>query len=208
MLCTLLAASALGQPVPTAADFFPLTPGTRWTYRETIEGTRRTYVDEAGEPVAIGERSATPIVTKRGTALIGTTFYAIAGDRIEIVAEEDARNVLAPPRPLFEVGADERKWTFDGTVPYNLRMVPIKIEGRSKRGGPREFDGKPVATLSVTISAVIKIGRRDNITQNQEAVYGAGIGLLEMRQKGKTKQGESSTELELVEFKPGGMANE
>jgi hypothetical protein len=225
---TLLAALVLQTPAPTsAADFFPLVPGTRRVYERKDDHGKTTQIDEVGKPAYFDGTSATPILLKtRLDQTIDTTYYRVDGPLVSIVGYGDDRSnatvsmeqkvskdnrfvllQLRPTMPVFKYEGAATEWSFRGVpVVYGrANEAPQKgeateIKGITKLGKPRKVMGREVETIEVRAEVTIGDGTLAQ-TIVETSVYGRGIGLIESinRTKVDKKSVETRTTLVSVE---------
>ncbi len=192
---------------PLARDFLPLIPGTKWTYQETGEDNL-TYIHEVQASKTIGGKEATPVVIRYKGNPLSTTYYLADENSVGIVAEDDERMIYSPPRPLFKLGTEAQQWTYSGQVPFNSGVASITLTGSSHLGAKRKILGNEVDTLEVTIDATLNPpatpkSKPKPMTMHQVAIYGKGIGLVEMTMSATTNGETHQQHLELTKVQFG-----
>jgi hypothetical protein len=200
MILAALAATLLSASASEAAAFFPLVPGTKWHYEE-IGGGARIYVDEVGAAVEVDGRPAFPVVSSQG-AQKESVFYRVESDSVNIVAYEQ-KDPLPSPRPVLKVGSGRTRWTYVGETPLFRSPVVLRMTGESNRRGTREVLGQRVDVLEVKLDAKMEADAGTTIEVVQVAIYGRGIGLIEMTETGKVGANSSRRTLKLIKFEPG-----
>ena len=183
-----LLAFLAAQAPATAADFFPLVPGSRRTYEQKGDVTA-TLIDEVGTPEAFDGTSATPVVQKsQFNQVIGKTYYRVVGPTVLIVgyAEDRTastpvlggavdltrraakRNVLlrlTPAMPVFRYEGKETSWSF-GEVPV-LQAVgvegeeAIRTDETAIKGSAKEIAPRTVLgrkVEAIEIKAEVQLG--------------------------------------------------
>ncbi len=193
--------------VPTARDFMPLAVGTRWTYRETGEQTL-DYVYEAEQTKTVGGAAATPIVIRYQGNPLSTTYYVEDDESVGIVAEDDLSNIYSPPRPLFKVGSGVSQWNYTGSVPFEAGTAPITVTGSSRLAGKKTILGKEVDTLEVTLDMTMTPPKKKPISQHQVAIYGTGVGLIEMTMTATLNGQKHLQHLDLIKMDRRGKTQE
>ena len=109
-MISLLAACLWSPPALSVEEFFPLIPGTKWTYVSDVGGNMAsTQIDEVKAPVMIAEKEAFPIVTKVSGRLVGTSCYRIEGDTVYMVAEAPTKP-FATPQPILKYENGKTNW--------------------------------------------------------------------------------------------------
>jgi len=191
----------------SARDFFPVGVGMKWTYEETGEDhLTYTYVVEAAK--TLGGKEAYPIVIRYQGNPLTTTYYVLDDAGVGIVAEDSFADIYAPPRPLFKLGEGPQTWSYTGQVPFEAGTAPISLTGSSKVGERRKVLGQEVDTIVVTIDATVTPSAKGRskpqpMTQHQEAVYGRGIGLVEMNMTATVGAKTHHQHLDLVKLQKG-----
>jgi hypothetical protein len=199
MIGTLVMATLLSAPQAPlrAEEFFPLVPGTRFTYEDTGAGTATT-VDEVGRPIEIEGLQAIPVVTnQRGQQ--ATTYYRIDGNTVVVVAYSSSR-LLAAPMPLFQVGTGRQQWEYQGLTDSVKQPEPILIRGEARLIGTRTYFGKRAEVLEVKIDA--RVGAVAPEQQQQVALYARGIGLVEMSTISRVGNSSITRKLRLIKVEP------
>lgn len=203
MLTTICLAVSLYSPSTAgAADYFPLVPGTKWTYREESAFMPGDYIDEVKEPVEIGGQKCYPVETRLDKKILETVYYAEAGDTLFIVAY-DPKKPLEAPRPLFKAGPTKLKWEYTGTTPFMNQPIPIRVKGESVSKGIRKVLDREVECLEVRLDAQLGTEKEKFLISKQTAIYAKGIGLVEMQEKATVARNTEERKLRLVEFTPG-----
>ncbi|RYG27219.1 hypothetical protein EON82_00025 [bacterium] len=224
---TLLATLVLGAQAATAADFFPLTPGTRRIYEE--KGVAKAVViDEVGtKPIDFGSGLAYPVYRKsKFNQILDTTYYRVDGPTVLIVgyAEDrraatpivgqpvdltkgDRKNVLMtliPAMPVFKYDGGPTTWTYAEVPkiqgPSGEEPVvrdETAIAGSVKPGPLREVLGRKVETIVVRADIEIGLGKLQK-KQMETSVYGRGIGLIETTIKTTFENRSSETKTTLI----------
>lgn len=208
MMLLALAAAAIG---PTPAEFFPLIKGTRLTYEEN--SVQRTItVDEVQAPKTISGIIVTPVITTVDGRTINTTYYRVDSTRIEIVATEpppkpgqkpaDSPTPLPMPLPVLELGSGaSSKWSFYGPASADQQAEPLRMDGEARLKGERNVLGKTVPILEVRTNATVGGGRAQERVE-QTAIYGKGIGLVELVSKTQVSRRSVTSTLRLVKIEP------
>ena len=176
-MLTILAATVL--QAPSAADFFPLIPGTKWTYEMTGSGSG-SYTQEVGFPVDVEGKKLTPIFVKSGSKITQTTFYDCASTNVSLLGYS-AKKLFDRPQPVFQIAEKGAQWTFDGPSPYEGDDAgKMSLKGQSKVVGMRDVLGEKRLCLEVKTEA--KIGITDDTSTRfvQVAIYAKDVGLAEM----------------------------
>ncbi|MBS1713160.1 MAG: hypothetical protein JST30_02360 [Armatimonadetes bacterium] len=200
MLSAVLLATLKGQT--DASDYFPLTKGVSWTYEVSGSGTSTRYVDSVGNTQTIDGQDATPIVSKVGAKVDGSTFYRVTADTVYVVAFEQNKP-LGSPYPILKFGSGSNDWTFDGETQWLGTSAPLSMKGRVKKIGQRDVLGTKRDAIEVTIDAIIGAKDQPNLKSSQVYVYARGIGLVEMKDTMKVKDVKQVTVKKLVAYSGG-----
>ncbi len=195
-LLSLAIASALVSP---ASDYFPLVPGTKWTYQESGERTKFMIVDEVKAPSAIGGRQAFPIVSTLDGRLLETRYYRIEGDTVLLVAF-DKQKPLTVPHPILKVGDHKTVWEFTGVTPFMNSLAEFAFKADSERKGKRSILGREAECVEVRINGIVDGGGGTKLESRQTAVYAKGIGLVEMRERRVIARNTVESTVRLVQF--------
>ena len=193
----LLAATvAMLTPPLSAADFFPLRPGTQMQYEEKsmMEGST---LDVVGTPVELAGQMVTPVVTKQGGKEVNTTYYRVSGSGVDIMAYSlDAP--LPVPLPVLRVPEKNKiTWKHEGPANADRMAEPLLMEGSSEFKGEREYLGKKRPILEVRIKARVG-GSRMREEVSQVAIYAKDLGLVELTSVTKVAKREAKSVLKLV----------
>lgn len=193
----------LGQPTTLdVARFFPLIPGTSWTFVEDISGIQQRYTETVGAPIEVGTfKQAFPIVTAIPNAPPESTFYAIQGDTVLTVAY-DAKNPLVNPVPSVRWNGRRTTWKFEGRTPFLRGGATTKLSGEARLEKERTVLNRMVRVLFVQLTAEIKPDTGGTIRSVQKAWYGEGIGLIELESNDELDGFRSVRRSKLVEFTP------
>lgn len=201
MLNTLLCAVATVAPAIEAVDFFPLAPGTKWTYREEGKFISALYTDEVKEPVEIAGDKAFPVETRQDGLLVDTVYYRSTGPAIFIIAY-DPKKPLPVPRPLFKLGEKREAWEYEGITFFLKDPVPLNVKGESVPKGKRKVLGKETECIEVKFDARMGSSTENYVFSKQTAIYAKGIGLVEMQEKTTVNRRSDERKLRLVDFEP------
>ncbi len=195
MISALILGLALQTASPTtesAADYFPVKPGTVRTYEQ--KGGAGQLVNVVGSPLDMGGVTVAQITERQGGRPGITTYYRVDSDQVCIVAY-DPKHPLPVPMPVLKLNDGKASWDFVGktkTGPEGERML---AHGDARSAGKREVLGRKVDVIEVKILAHIGVGL-SGMAYEQKAVYAKGIGLVELTTKmtlGKSKHPELVT---------------
>jgi hypothetical protein len=203
MILTALVAAILMSS--SVEDYFPLVPGTRWTYQDD-DG--REMTQEIGQPIDIGKGiMATPRTTSAAGESGNAELYRTDGDNLLLVGFYDKRSKLSPltlinpTQIVFRAGSSKVEWKYTSELPTGLGPVLVQVHGDSTKGPRRKVVDRDVETLIVHV--VSQIGNeKPGVEVRQDVVYGKGIGMIEVTETRKA-QGETVKKvLKLVKFEP------
>ncbi|MFN3729777.1 MAG: hypothetical protein ACK4XJ_08720 [Fimbriimonadaceae bacterium] len=198
-----LAAALLCAP-PPALEYFPLTVGTKWTYESVAGVARSTFTDEVLPEVEIAGVKAIPVSTTLEGNVVGTVYYRVDDDTIHLVALS-TESLLEKPRPVLITDTKERKWVSVVGIgdPEQKRMS--KMDGASRPGRTREVLGERVPTYEVNAKTEVLEDGGTLGTVTQVAIYGKGIGLIEMNEETKIPGRTLKRTVKLISYRKGAV---
>jgi len=185
MILTLLCMAVIQGP--SAADFFPVAPGTVRIYEDKAGSTLTNTI---GKLLDSGGVATVPITESIGGEAGKTTYYRVDADQVCIVAY-DPKNPLPMPMPIFKLGTGKVAWDYQGKTATGVSGERLLAHGESHLAGQRNVLGKKVDILVVSLAAAIGVGM-SGYTFEQTTTYGKGLGIVE--QKTKVKLGKRTTE--------------
>ncbi len=200
--CAIIAFTLAASPVE---DYFPLIPGTKWTY-EDANGLQ--MVQEVGQPIEIGKgQSVTPIVMSSGGRTFGSNLYGLDGDTMKLfgVINGEAKaqaNMFKLPEPILRVGSTKMEWQYLGELPTEQGPVLVQVRADSNKGPRRAVLGREAE--SITVHAFIRYGNEaaNGVEVHQAMVYAKGIGMIETTEATKALGQTVKKVLKLVKFEP------
>lgn len=201
MITALIAATLSFAPAPTfsASDYFPLKVGRRMTYEEkSLQSGMTTDVVE--EPVDVKGVMTTPVATYQGGNKVNTAYYRVDAEGVAIIAYDPERP-LPEPLPVLKVaGTEKMTWEFKGAGSAEKLAEPLAMKGESQvLKAEREVLGKKVQVLQVKINAFVGGGKaREEI--EQVAIYGKGVGLVELTSTTKIGKRKAVSILKLTKI--------
>jgi hypothetical protein len=191
-------------PRGPAADFFPVLPGSQWSYEETERGSRRrsVFLDEAEDPVLVGGKPAFVVATRVSGGPRQRTYYRIEGDQVFVVGYQPDQP-LADPIPILQASDKRTDWVFTGETVFARDKVPMTMRGSARRVGMRTILGERRECLEVTLEATVAAAGNFALRNKQVAVYAKGIGLVEMKETGEIGERKYERTRKLVTFRLG-----
>lgn len=181
LLWTLAATATVGAQAPSASDYFPTAPGTRWVYEDQQGRQRVTVEDRAEAPVAHEGGRLYPIATFQENQRFETTYYRLDGDAV-LLAGFDPKRLLERAYPILKATESSTTWTFSGTTVFMQDPVPLVMRGSARFLREVEWNGRRAPGIEVKLEASVEAGPGMTYTSNQTAVYMKGVGLTEMRE--------------------------
>ena len=183
------------------SEFFPLNPGDQWVYtEETDRGTARV-TDTVGEMVDIDGVECYPVITRRGKRELERVYYHLGEGEVTLVAFNKAEP-LGGAYPILQLPEMGGRWDYVGETFVGGDLADLKMTGRVKKSGRKEFGGKKVDTIEVRLDATILEAFGTPIKVTQVAIYGRGIGLLSMDMTTKLPRTTEKTKRRLVKYTP------
>ena len=196
MTTALLAATLFAGQAATAAEFFPLKAGVRLVYAEKSLQTAET-TDRVGEPVEIAGVMTTPVETFQNGLLVNRTYYRVNAAGVDIIATSKEAP-LPQPVPILRLPVDKKAtWSFFGPLNADKQAEPVQMSGESQLKGEREVLGQRVPVLEVRTKAAVGGGRAQEESE-QIALYGKGIGLIELTSITKIGKRKATSTLKLL----------
>lgn len=180
----MIAALVLGCVVALdVAEFFPTKAGTEWKYEMLSTGSRVVSTTKAGAPVTIGDEQAIPFKTTVGGTLVETIHYRLSTDTVYVVAYK-AVEVFDEPRPILRVAEGGAKWDVDTSEDG----LPLSLKNESTMRGRRKVLEQEVDVLELKVVAVLGEKATLSTEYKQTAIYGRGIGLVELTEERKVNK--------------------
>jgi len=181
----------------TAADFFPMGAGIARTFSDTSQ-TTVTTTEEVGEPTKVLSQIASPVVVKQGDKIVTTYYYRVDGDTVYLIGT-DPKQPLPQPMPILQFKGQGSKWTFQGPATTQKITELIQLKGESRLGKTMDIFGKKVLTIESKLEVMEGQGRGADKVE-QKAIYGQGIGLIELVSTTKVGHESITTTRKLVSF--------
>ncbi|MCU0316217.1 MAG: hypothetical protein MUC92_06465 [Fimbriimonadaceae bacterium] len=178
MVAPLLALATLTSS-PKVENYFPLTEGLTLTYENRVAKETWTSVDVVGAPVKVGERMATPIITRVSGREVDRAYFVIEDETVLLVAFS-AERPLATPYPMLKVGSSRVNWDFAGNTVMQGEETEQMSKGWSRPSRPRTLDKKRFNTVEMSIEDVVGAASGVPVVTRYTGIYGEGIGLVEM----------------------------
>jgi hypothetical protein len=166
------------RQAPTAADYFPVVPGTVRTYQDK---SGNTLINTIRKPLDMGGVAAIPINESLGAGLGKTTYYRVDADMVSIVAY-DIKNPLPTPMPVLKLGTGKISWDFQGRTATGASGERLLARGEAKFAGQKMILGNKVDILVVNLAAAVGNGM-SGYTIEQTTTYGKGLGIVEQKTK-------------------------
>lgn len=200
----MLAATLLAITSPLiSADYFPLKPGTEWTY--TVAFYRNlasaTQVNKVLDPIVLKGETVTPMQVEVAGGASQTAYYAIKNGFVSIMAT-DASELLPSPIPVMPVDtAKSKSFEFSGAVAFLGGLTPSTTKTKLAGFEKTTVLGEEKTALKVTRDSVLG-GGNTAIKIKSTELYVAGMGMVYQRQETLGKDG-GWAEYRLAKFKAG-----
>jgi hypothetical protein len=201
MLTAIAAAILAPAPLEGIGEFFPLNPGDQWTYTEESDVMTTTTTDTVGEPIEMSGKKVFPIVTANDGKEVDRVYYWVGEGVVQVVGFKKDEPIVAPYAVLKSPDLGDR-WSFKGETVMQGVPADLKLEGRVKKAGQVEFEGRKVDALEVRLEATILEEFGTKVTTTQVATYGRGIGLLKMESTAKLPRKTVRMVRKLVAYRP------
>ena len=199
-----LAAVVVGSlSVAVSAPYFPLTPGTTWTFSETTAGLTETWTDTCGGGVQMAPFGEVfRIESKSAGQPTEHSYYQVSGEWVTMVAYVPGKP-FAKPMPILPVQATKKSWTYQGVVEYPSGPVTVDFKFQSNPGGERPFTGRRAKTLVVEMTGTITSKQGEKFTTRKVSTYAEGMGLVESETRFEMADLKVDRKRTLTEFKLG-----
>ena len=202
-MLTLLAAAAILVAADPGTDYFPLKPGLTWEYNVTVPGTplRFRQVQKSIDPVKIGDTMTSPLDVSLDGREDNTTYYAISGGFVTIVAVTDKVALPTPIKVIPVEPKEGQKWEFEGETMLYGTVAPTKSSYKITEMKEQDVLGK--TRMCVKIESKSKIGTGKKALETKAAlVFAKGVGMIYRTQEVTSDRGGSATTT-LVKFEGG-----
>lgn len=198
MILALIAGSAL-LPQSTAADFFPMDPGMKWTY-ESTGNSAGGYTQEVSASTDIDGKVVTLVQIRVKGKVVQSTFYQTSTNGLYVLGH-DANKLFDKPQPVYVVAAKGATWEHTGPSPYEDDVESgIKLTGRSKLIGEKTYLGLKRECLEVKTEARIGLTSSTATTFKTTAIYAKGIGMVEMEETAQLGKTTNKRKVTLLKF--------
>lgn len=200
MLVTTLAIAIVSSQ---ALDYFPLRAGMEWTY--TVSFYRNmasaTQVNRVLEPIQMKGVTVTPMTVQIDNGELQTSYYAVRGEFMCIVAQSQT-DLLPTPVPVLPLNPDKKKnFEFNGAVEFLGGLTPSTTKTRVVGIVKTTVLGQERKALKVTRETNLG-GDKTKIVIKSTELYVDGIGLVFQRQESSGKN-SGWAEYLLANFKDG-----
>ncbi len=213
MLLTVAVAAIVCQ-IGTAADYFPLEPGTKKVYEHTRGKLVSTQTDVVGTPLVIGGQTLTPVKTESNGQTIGTTYYQINGDTVSSVGvvrrkvDGEVKDICLPPVTILKVGENRLEWYSTELVSWFGKEYPQHLKATANYKGKRKLFGKEVDVIEVKYQITLGEGAGiADVHSTMTALYARGIGLFEQKDESIVNKVKTKQTLKLIENTPANAAS-
>jgi hypothetical protein len=185
MLTQIVALISMSQPAPVVTDYFPVEVGSKWVYTDTLNKIDSKCEDSVVAKTQINGQELIGIHSKIDERHFETTYYRVDSDRVMLMGF-DPKKLLAKPYAVFAMATKgEMKWTHNGETMIFDELAPMTMKCSAKPLGSYKFKGQVISAIEVRLNAEVDLGPKTKATSEQVAIYGKGIGLIELRETGK-----------------------
>lgn len=204
MLALLAFSLVYSSPLVGVEDFFPMSVGNRWIYREISGSSQAESTDTVLAAEEVQGVMRTPIITTFSKREVDRAYYAVIQGEVHIVAFVK-NNPLTTSYAILKDPTVAKNWKHDGETFMQGAPADMKLSGNVKFGKKEEFDGRLVDTIVVTLDTILLEKSGSPIKSNQVAVYGRGIGLIRSESTFKLKKRTEKATRQLVKYIPNGV---
>lgn len=180
-------------------DFFPLNPGTKWTYETSAASPKVVSVQEAAPAELIDGVPSIPVRTKIAGQVVETLYYQAKEDTLFLVAYK-ASKPFDEPRPMLVLpGSAPAKWTYE----TNEDGIPLKVQCEAAYKGRRVVMDRETDILELKVDALLGDETSIAMSFKQTALYARGIGMIDMSEDRKVNKRSHKRRIRLSKFEPG-----
>lgn len=213
LLCSLLVATVQENPV---ADYFPVQPGAKWVYEESMKEGRNpartsTFTDVAGEPEEVLGIKAIPFRTLGARSNEAAVHYLFQEDTVQLLLTVKVDGADTPIKyPVLKFTDRETTFDYSGLTNFAGDPVDMILIGRSKKLGARKVLDQNTDVLEVKLDIIINVLPEDafgslqgaTLRSEQTALYAKGIGLFQLTEKIRIGNSNIERNRKLIAFTP------
>lgn len=219
----LFAAVALDQ-----CEFFPLIPGSVFTYEEKIGKQIYAISQKVGQPETTKSgKQVITMETDSGTGEPELIRYLVTPDTVSLYNEfvqkktEVARTeegATTPTEPVAAAGPQEvrhvqiypvlkatkskESWSYVGKTELLGEATSLNLLGNSKYLGVRNVLGQKREVLQVELKMVVGAGSGPAILSESVSLYAKGLGLYELKETNRIGTRKAERIRKLLSFVP------
>lgn len=199
LVAALVAIAAVAAPAQVRLeDYYPLEPGMRWVYEDTVGTIVSTVIDTVQAPVESSRGTLIPVSTTVDGQEVDTAYYQVRGEQV-LLAGFNLQKLMARPYPVFVGGSERGEWRYEGETMYFDAPAPLVMKGTVRRSRERDVLGKRLKVVEVRMDGTVGTGPAA-IKSEQTAWYAEGIGLVEMIEKQTINRKTTVRNRKLVDF--------
>ncbi|MFN8140342.1 MAG: hypothetical protein U0R49_11145 [Fimbriimonadales bacterium] len=191
-----------GTTAPVA-NYFPLKPGTEWTYKVSFYRNLETatQVNKVLDQRELKGVTVTPMQVQVDKSDTQTVFYGAKGEFISILAQSETE-LLPSPIPVLPLDPQKKKsFEFVGAVEFLGGLTPSTTKTKVNGLVKTTVLGQEKMALKVTRETKLG-GDKTKIEIKSTELYVDGMGLVFQRQETVGKDGGWAEYL-LSDFKDG-----
>lgn len=190
------------KSAPDASRFFPLVPGSKWTYDENLNGIQRTTTEVVDGPLRVGPNADVfSIASSAPGERSEFAFFRINGPEVYTVAY-DPKVPLDPPIRILTV-ANKGSWSGSSKVKFERANGTLSYKASVRKENPRQVLGTTREVLLVEMTSKIALEGVGTIETIQKSWYAEGIGLIESDRTADLDGFKSRTVRKLLTYSPG-----
>ncbi len=194
MVLPLLLALTLRAQSQSVSDYFPVAPGTKWTFSQDSEGVKDEVVYTALAPVKVGRQMAVAMQQSENGS--DTTLFYHVDDQSLLFVAIDPKDPFVEPRPLIRLNTPSNKWRFD----YTQQTEPINVDAELQRIGKRGVLGTERDVMMVILH--VTMGNEGKLHITQTTYYAEGLGMYRMEMYQMLGNIHHSSTQTLIKFEP------
>lgn len=192
-------AICLIAPGVSAADYFPLKTGMKWSYEVSGDAVG-AYEVQVTTPADINGTSTPQVLVMTQGKVTQHVFYGVDSSTVSVIGT-DPKKPFSKPQPVFQIGDKPTKWDFTGDSPYeDDKGAMILISGSAKTIGTRDVLGTRRDCIEVKTETRIGYNQAASTLFKQTSVYAKGVGLIQVQEVSQSGRQTIKKNTKLTKF--------
>lgn len=177
------------------SEYFPLQAGTVWTYETKMGKQKSTAIGRVETEATVNNEKATPVALYVDGKRVNVAYYKTTQSSVFMLAV-DPSHPLNVPKEVLRLGNGD-KWTWDG--PEGDAVV--HLEAHTAPGGSKSVLNRKVDTIKIEFDGTMTVEKTGvMLKMHQSAIYGKGIGLIQMDQEWTYDRDKLSQSMKITKF--------